>query len=64
MTEKARSNKTGKKAGKKQNFYANEVCYGLAIAMQMGMGAKEATDYVFDDMKAWSRKALPKGEKK
>lgn len=63
MSEKAVSNKTGKLAGDKQNFYANEVCYGLAVAMQLGLSAKEAIDYVFDDMKAWSRKALPKGEK-
>lgn len=63
MSEKAISNKTGKPAGDKQNFYANEVCYGLAIAAQLGLEYKDAIEYVRDDLIKWSKKALPKGEK-
>jgi hypothetical protein len=63
MSEQARSNKTGKKASKKQNFLANEVCYGLAIAAQLGLNATAAIDYIRDDLEKWSKKALPKGEK-
>lgn len=63
MSEKAWSNKTGKKAGRKQNFYANEVAYGLAIAMQLGLSGVDAVNYVREDLVKWSKKALPKGEK-
>lgn len=61
--EKAWSNKKDAPAGDKQNFYANEVCYGLAIAASLGLSGQAAIDYIMDDLKKWSKKALPKGEK-
>jgi len=63
MTEKAWSIKRNEPASDKQNFLANEVCYGLAIAAQMGFSEKETLDWIRDDLLAWSRKALPKGKK-
>lgn len=60
--ETAWSNKNDAPAGNKQNFYANEVCYGLAIAAQLGLSGQDAIDYVLDDLKKWSKKALPKGK--
>ena len=63
MKQIAESNKTGKPAKRKQNFLANEVCYGLAIGMQLGLNGKQLIDYVFEDLQDWSKKALPKESK-
>jgi hypothetical protein len=57
------SNRKNQPASNKQNFLANEVCYGLAIAASLGLSGKEAIDYVFEDLQAWSKKALPKEAK-
>lgn len=61
--EKAVSIKTGKEASDRQNFWANEVCYGLSVAAQLGLSKEESIKYIMDDLIKWSKKALPKGEK-
>lgn len=37
-----------------RKFYAEEVCWGLAIALDMGLSREEALDFVSDDYKKWS----------
>lgn len=54
--------KVSKKRKKKINFYANEVCYGLAIAAGTGMGHSEAIKLISDDLFKWSELTLPEGE--
>lgn len=63
MSEKAWSIKTRKEASDKQNFLANEVCYGLANAAVLGLSHAESIDFIKDDLIKWAKKALPKGEK-
>ena len=49
---------TGKK--KKRLFLAEEVCYGLAIGMQLGFSDKEILEWVHEDLMKWSKYTLPK----
>ena len=52
---------TGKK--KKRLFLAEEVCYGLAVGIQMGFDYEDMVKWVHEDLVKWSKYTLPKESK-
>lgn len=52
---------TGKK--KKRLFLAEEVCYGLAVGMQLGFSDRDNIEWVLEDLQNWSKYTLPKESK-